>query len=163
MASVGLEGKVIIDHETLLRPTPAKEKKKLQPNESTVQPVFSSQARMRTMTFIQDVENSSSVFKNSYVIVVVRCWPFTLCVCELASDSLDFVQKILFRIVVVAAVVMSSSSPSLSLTPFKFKSYFEYDMGMSKGKQLRSLSGMADNGVTGEKSPIPVKKRWLLL
>lgn len=73
MTSVGLEGKVIIDHETLFTPSPAEEKKKLQPNESTVQPVFSSQARMRTMTFIQDIENSSSsVFKNSYLIVV-RC------------------------------------------------------------------------------------------
>lgn len=101
MASVGLEGKVIIDHETLLRPTPAKEKKKLQPNESTVQPVFSSQARMRTMTFIQDVENSSSVFSK---LLLNCCYPLLtfhpmcLCACvhELASDSLDFVQKILF-------------------------------------------------------------------
>lgn len=157
MTSVGLEGKVIIDHETLFTPSPAEEKKKLQPNESTVQPVFSSQARMRTMTFIQDIENSSSsVFKNSYLIVV-RCWPFTVCLCVCTSlhRTALIVQETLFRIAVVAAIVMSSSSPSSFLTPFKFKSYFEHDMWKSKGKQLRSLSGMADNGVTGENSREP--------
>lgn len=75
MASVGLEEKVIIDHETLFRPTPAEEKKKQASTKRVHRParIFQSSAHAHN-DFIQDVENSSSsVLKNSYLIVVVHC------------------------------------------------------------------------------------------